>query len=76
LPIAGVGTVLERLQIPSCVASSSDLDRVSFSLSLTGLAPHFDGRLYTAEMVERASPPPISSSMPPPPCRRIRVARS
>jgi len=57
-PIAGVGTVLERLQIPSCVASSSDLDRVSFSLSLTGLAPHFDSRLYTAEMVERGKPAP------------------
>jgi beta-phosphoglucomutase-like phosphatase (HAD superfamily) len=50
--------VLEGLQIPSCVASSSDFDRVSFSLSLTGLAPHFDSRLYTAEMVERGKPAP------------------
>src|SRR5437899_394453 len=38
-PIEGVGSVLEGLQVPHCVASSSDLDRVSFSLSLTGLAP-------------------------------------
>src|SRR6266853_762031 len=57
-PIAGVNSVLEGLQIPHCVASSSDVDRVSFSLSLTGLAPHFDTRLYTAQMVERGKPAP------------------
>src|ERR1700674_3745279 len=57
-PIDGVGSVLEGLQIPHCVASSSDFDRVSFSLSLTGLAPHFDSRLYTSQMVERGKPAP------------------
>jgi HAD superfamily hydrolase (TIGR01509 family) len=57
-PIEGVGAVLERLQIPHCVASSSDIDRVSLSLSLTGLAPHFDGRLYTSQMVKRGKPAP------------------
>ena len=57
-PIEGVNSVLEGLQIPHCVASSSDFERVSFSLSLTGLAPHFDGRLYTSQMVERGKPAP------------------
>jgi HAD superfamily hydrolase (TIGR01509 family) len=57
-PIEGVNSVLEGLQIPHCVASSSDVDRVSFSLSLTGLAPHFDRRLYTSQMVERGKPAP------------------
>jgi HAD superfamily hydrolase (TIGR01509 family) len=57
-PIEGVNSVLEGLQIPHCVASSSDVDRVSFSLSLTGLAPHFDTRLYTSQMVERGKPAP------------------
>jgi len=57
-PIEGVSSVLEGLQIPHCVASSSDVDRVSFSLSLTGLAPHFDSRLYTSQMVERGKPAP------------------
>ena len=57
-PIEGVSSVLEGLQIPHCVASSSDADRVSFSLSLTGLAQHFDTRLYTAQMVERGKPAP------------------
>src|SRR3982074_3217787 len=57
-PIEGVNSVLEGLQIPHCVASSSDVDRVSFSLSLTGLAPHFDTRLYTSQMVKRGKPAP------------------
>jgi HAD superfamily hydrolase (TIGR01509 family) len=57
-PIEGVGSVLEGLKIPHCVASSSALDRVSLSLSLTGLARHFGDRLYTAQMVDRGKPAP------------------
>jgi HAD superfamily hydrolase (TIGR01509 family) len=56
--IEGVGPVLEGLQMPHCVASSSTLDRVSLSLALTGLARHFDDRLYTAQMVDRGKPAP------------------
>src|SRR5260221_3087356 len=57
-PIEGVNSVLEDLRIPHCVASSSDVDRVSFSLCLTGLASHFDSRLYTSQMVRRGKPAP------------------
>jgi HAD superfamily hydrolase (TIGR01509 family) len=57
-PIDGIGSVLEGLKIPYCVASSSTLDRVSLSLSLTGLARHFADRLYTAQMVDRGKPAP------------------
>jgi HAD superfamily hydrolase (TIGR01509 family) len=57
-PIEDVRSVLEGLQVPHCVASSSDPDRVSFSLSLTGLAPHFGSRLFSAQMVERGKPAP------------------
>jgi HAD superfamily hydrolase (TIGR01509 family) len=58
LPIEGVGAVLRRLRSPICVASSSDLDRVSFSLAMTGLSSHFGGRLYTSQMVQRGKPAP------------------
>jgi HAD superfamily hydrolase (TIGR01509 family) len=57
-PIEGVNSVLEDLRIPHCVASSSDVDRVSFSLSLTGLAAHFGSCLYTSQMVEHGKPAP------------------
>ncbi len=57
-PIEGVDAVLEDLSIPYCLASSSDVDRVSLSLALTGLAPRFGSRLYTAQMVARGKPAP------------------
>ena len=57
-PTEGVNSLLEGLQIPRCVASSSDFDRVSLSLSITGLARYFDGWLYTSQMVERGKPAP------------------
>jgi HAD superfamily hydrolase (TIGR01509 family) len=57
-PIAGIATLLSELREPFCVASSSDLDRVKFSLEMTGLASYFGDRLYTAEMVARGKPAP------------------
>ncbi|MFM9458736.1 hypothetical protein ACKI1W_48590, partial [Streptomyces europaeiscabiei] len=38
-PIPDIGAVVSRLPSPFCVASSSDIDRVSLSLKVTGLAP-------------------------------------
>ena len=57
-PIPGIAAVLAELKLPCCVASSSDLDRVTYSLAMTGLAGYFDDRLYTAEMVARGKPAP------------------
>ena len=57
-PIPGVDAVLTALSTPRCVASSSGLDRVSFSLALTGLASFFGDQLYTSEMVARGKPAP------------------
>lgn len=57
-PIHGVDALIAGLRTPHCVASSSDLDRVAFSLALTGLGPHFDDRLYTSQMVARGKPAP------------------
>ncbi|MFK4508735.1 HAD family hydrolase [Bradyrhizobium daqingense] len=57
-PIPGVGAVVSELTVPFCLASSSDLDRVSLSLDVTGLRAHFGDRLYTAQMVEHGKPAP------------------
>ncbi|MCK1739713.1 HAD family hydrolase [Bradyrhizobium sp. 139] len=57
-PIHGVGAVLSGLNTPFCVASSSDIDRVSLSLEVTDLASHFDSRLYTSQMVRHGKPAP------------------
>ncbi|MBR0796387.1 HAD family hydrolase [Bradyrhizobium jicamae] len=57
-PIPGVAAVLTELHLPHCVASSSDLERVKFSLQFTGLASHFGPRLYSSQMVARGKPAP------------------
>ncbi|BAL77973.1 HAD family hydrolase [Bradyrhizobium cosmicum] len=57
-PIPGIADVLSELRAPFCVASSSDIDRVSLSLDVTGLRAHFGDRLYTAQMVEHGKPAP------------------
>jgi len=57
-PISGVAAILAELRVPYCVASSSDLDRVKFSLELTGLAPYFAQRLFTSQMVKHGKPAP------------------
>lgn len=57
-PVPGVGAVLSELKTPRCVASSSDIDRVLLSLKVTGVAPHFGDRIYTAQMVEHGKPAP------------------
>jgi HAD superfamily hydrolase (TIGR01509 family) len=57
-PIPGIDAVVSGLRAPFCVASSSDIDRVSLSLDVTGLTPHFGDRLYTAQMVRNGKPAP------------------
>lgn len=41
-----------------CVASSSDGERLSFTLATAGLADRFGGRAYSADMVARCKPAP------------------
>lgn len=53
-----VETLLQNLRGSFCLASSSDLDRVNFSLNLAGLSPYFEGRVFTASMVSHGKPAP------------------
>jgi HAD superfamily hydrolase (TIGR01509 family) len=57
-PIPGVAPVISELRASFCVASSSDIDRVSLSLDVTGLRGYFGDRLYTAQMVKHGKPAP------------------
>jgi HAD superfamily hydrolase (TIGR01509 family) len=60
-PIEGIREVLARLQEhgrPYALASSSSLERIGHSLLITGLAPYFEGRIFSASMVERGKPAP------------------
>lgn len=57
-PIFGIGTILEGLQAPVCVASSSSPQQLRLALEVTGLLDHFGSRLYSAAMVPRGKPAP------------------
>jgi FGGY-family pentulose kinase/HAD superfamily hydrolase (TIGR01509 family) len=57
-PIEGIAKTLAQLDIPFCVASSSQQDRIRLTLEVTGLLPDFEGRLYSATIVAQGKPAP------------------
>lgn len=54
----GVPQMLSRLEVPFCVASSSQPERIRISLELTGLMQWFTPNVFSATMVERGKPAP------------------
>jgi len=54
----GIHDAVRALRIPACVASSSDPVRLRHSLSLTGLWPLFEGRVFSSSEVPRGKPFP------------------
>jgi HAD superfamily hydrolase (TIGR01509 family) len=58
-PVVGIVEVLERIQSPTCLASSSDHQRIAASLATTDLLGHFpDDRRFSATDVSRGKPAP------------------
>jgi HAD superfamily hydrolase (TIGR01509 family) len=57
-PIPGVAETLDALDIPRCVASSSQLERIRLSLGLTGLLDRLEPHIFSASMVKRGKPAP------------------
>ena len=61
-PITGVAEALDRLErefsLPRCVASSSQPERISLSLEVTGLLDRLRPNIFSATMVARGKPAP------------------
>jgi HAD superfamily hydrolase (TIGR01509 family) len=57
-PIPDVAAALDALDIPYCVASSSQPERIRLSLTLTGLIDRFEPRIFSATMVAQGKPAP------------------
>jgi HAD superfamily hydrolase (TIGR01509 family) len=57
-PVDGVVDALERLTLPTCVASSSSHESLRFKLTLTGLHDRFAGRIFSADDVAHGKPAP------------------
>lgn len=58
-PMPGVARFLTRLgDRPRCVASSSSLERIRFSLTRTGLIGFFGDNIFSSQQVARGKPAP------------------
>lgn len=57
-PVAGVAEAVSALPYRRCVASSSAPERIRLSLEVTGLAPLFGDRVYSADEVANGKPAP------------------
>jgi len=57
-PMPSAAEALSRLTTRRCVASSSGLERIRLSLSLTGLLEMLEPHIYSASMVARGKPAP------------------
>jgi HAD superfamily hydrolase (TIGR01509 family) len=58
VPVDGVLDVLDRLTVPTCVASSGSHDKLRFTLGRTGLYERFEGRIFSGYEVANGKPAP------------------
>jgi HAD superfamily hydrolase (TIGR01509 family) len=57
-PVDGVVEALDRIDIPTCVASSGSHDKLRFTLGHTGLYERFEGRIFSGYEVANGKPAP------------------
>ena len=57
-PIDGIAKTLDSLDIPRCVASSSQIERIRLSLGVTGLLERLEPNIFSATMVQNGKPAP------------------
>lgn len=57
-PIDGVKDILHDIDLPMCIASGSEFDRLNLTLSITNLKPKFTDRIFSAEQVQHGKPAP------------------
>jgi len=57
-PIEGIAELLEKLNIPFCVASSGPLHKMELNLTTTGLIDEFRGNMFSCYQVGKWKPDP------------------
>lgn len=57
-PVAGVPELLEGLATPFCVASNGPREKMTLTLTRTGLIRHFSDRMFSADDVANPKPAP------------------
>jgi HAD superfamily hydrolase (TIGR01509 family) len=57
-PIEGIYSLLERIQIPYCVASSGPIRKIQLNLKITGLLSNFEDRIFSCYEINSWKPEP------------------
>ncbi|HEY1369831.1 MAG TPA: HAD-IA family hydrolase [Gaiellaceae bacterium] len=57
-PVPGVVEALDRIDAPTCVASSGTAEKIRFTLCLVGLYDRFEGRIFSVSDVPAGKPAP------------------
>jgi len=57
-PISGIHGLLERLDVPFCVASSGPVEKIEANLTTVGLIDKFADKIFSAYTIERWKPDP------------------
>ncbi|SDR53614.1 haloacid dehalogenase superfamily, subfamily IA, variant 3 with third motif having DD or ED [Rhizobiales bacterium GAS113] len=57
-PVPRICEALDAIDMPRCVASSSQLERIRLALDVTGLRSRFEPHLFSASMVKEGKPAP------------------
>jgi HAD superfamily hydrolase (TIGR01509 family) len=79
--VQGIVEALDRIALPTCVASSGSHEKMRLTLGLTGLWDRFAGSIYSGEEVARGKPAPdlflhAAAQMGAPPGRCVVVEDS
>ncbi|MGJ8655326.1 MAG: HAD family hydrolase [Akkermansiaceae bacterium] len=56
--VDGIKEALAQITLPTCVASSGDHEKMKTTLGVTGLLPHFEGRITSTTEVAHSKPAP------------------
>ncbi len=56
--VEGIKTVLENLNMPFCVASSGPFEKIKLNLTITGLFPYFEGKIFSCYTIQKWKPDP------------------
>jgi len=57
-PVDGVLEAIDRIALPTCIASGATHDHLRYTLGLTGLYERFEGRIFSRDDVARGKPAP------------------
>lgn len=57
-PIPNIHAVIQKLDLPFCVASNAPAYKVEFNLKLTKLYSYFEGKIFSAYQVKKWKPNP------------------